>query len=256
MQNAVSAVILTKNEEKSVRRALESVRWADEIIIVDDESTDATLEICREYTDKIFVKKLADFSEQREYAISKASSEWVLFLDADDEISPPLQEEIRRVLAEEKEYNGFMLPRISSYLGKWITYCGWRSPLLLLFRKNKARIDGRLIHEKILIDGKVGLLKNMVYHYSYDDLSEHIVKLDFYTRLEAEELWKRGIRLKGFDFVLYFFAKPVFIFLRKYFGYQGYREGVRGFLISVTNALVVLLSYAKLWEKQKNEKMR
>ena len=253
MQNKLSAVILTKNEERYVRNALESVKWADEIVIIDDMSTDATRGICRGYTDKIFTKELINFSDQREYGISKASYEWVLFLDADDQLSPQLQEEIRQMLATGTEYNGFMLMRISSYLGKWIAHCGWRSPLLLLFRKNKARIDGRLIHEKILIDGKVGLLKNMVYHHSYDDLSEHIVKLDFYTRLEAEELWKKGVRLKSFEYVLYLFAKPVFSFLRKYFGYQGYREGIRGFLISVMTALVVLLSYAKLWEKQKNE---
>ncbi|RJO64267.1 MAG: glycosyltransferase family 2 protein [Candidatus Omnitrophota bacterium] len=255
MHNRLSVVVLTKNEERYVRNALESTKWADEIIIIDDMSTDATLEICREYTDKIFTKQLINFSDQREYGISRASGEWVLFLDADDQLSPPLQEEIRQTLAADSEYSGFMLLRISSYLGKWIAHCGWRAPILLLFRKDKARIDGRLIHEKILIDGKVGVLKNIVYHHAYDDLSEHIIKLDFYTRLEAEELWKKGTRLKGLDYALYLFAKPVFAFLRKYFGYKGYREGVRGFLISVMTAFVVLLSYAKLWEKQKNEGM-
>lgn len=255
MQYKLSAVILTKNEATQVRNCLESVKWADEIIIIDDMSTDETLAICREYTDKIFYKQLVNFSEQREYGISKASGEWILFLDADDQLSLQLQEEIKRTLTAGPGYNGFMLPRISSYLGKWIVYCGWRAPIVLLFRKDKARLDGRLVHEKILVNGKVGVLKNIIRHHAYADLSEHIIKLDFYTRLEAEELWRQGKRLKGADFILYLFAKPLFAFVRKYFIYKGYKEGVRGFLISVMTAFVVLLSYAKLWEKQKNEGM-
>lgn len=253
----LSVVILVKNEEKQIRDCLESAKWADEIIIVDDYSLDKTVEICREYTDKIFQRKMTDgFSRQREYGINQAGGNWILSLDADQTVTEGLREEIREVLNNGTSCSGFRIYRPTSYLGKWMRYCGWRTPVLVLFRKDKIGYDGKLVHEDVVSSGDIGLLKNEILHHTYDSLSEHFDRMDLYTSYDARELWRRGVRLNPGNYVIYFFLKPVFIFLRKYIVYQGFREGVRGLFISVVTAFVVFMNYAKLWEIQYVQKRK
>ena len=253
----LSVTIPVKNEEKQIRDCLESVKWADEIIIIDDESTDRTLEICRSYTDKIFVRKMVDgFSKQREYGILKAKGEWILLLDADQTVTEGLREEIRYILKNGSDCNGFRIPRPTSYLGRWMRYCGWRPEVLVLFRKDKALFDGKMVHEDVIVNGRIGRLKNEVLHHNYASLSEHFRRMELYTLYDAEELWKRKVRLYPGNYFLCFFLKPVFVFFRKYILVQGFREGVRGLFISVVTAFVVFMNYARLWEIQYVQKRK
>lgn len=248
----LSVVILTKNEEAGIRECLESVKWAHEIVIVDDYSTDRTVEICREYTDKIFQKKLNGFSEQREFGISKTSGDWIFHFDADEVVTPELQEEIQAVLKKGTDCNGFMTHRPINYLGREMRYCGWGLKSLVLFRKDKGRYDGKLVHESIIVNGKIGHLKNKILHKAYKNISEHFNRMDLYTSCDAEEMWRKGARLNGINYPIYLFLKPIFIFFRKYIMQGGFREGLRGYFISVITAFIVFMNYAKLWEIQKN----
>ena len=248
----LSVVILTKNEEAVIRDCLESVKWAHEIVIVDDYSTDRTVEICREYTDKIFQKKLNGFSEQRGFGINKTSGDWIFHFDADEMAMPPLQEEIKAVLKNGTEYDGFLIPRPTNYLGSEIRYCGWNSKTMVLFRKEKGRYDGKLVHESVIVDGRIGHLKNNIMHRAYKNLSEHFSRMELYTSLDAEDMWRKGVRLNPLNYPVYFFMKPVFVFFRKYIFMGGIMDGVRGFFISVITAFIVFMNYAKLWEMQKN----
>ncbi len=252
----VSVVILTKNEEKDIRNCLESVKWADEIVVIDDCSSDATVEICRQYTDKIFQKKMVNFSEQREFGLKHASCPWVFSLDADQTVPSGLRLEIQAVLKQCAGFDGFRIYKTTSYLGKWIRHCGWRAKVLILFRRDKVRYDGKSVHEDVIVQGKVGDLKNEVLHKNYETLSEHFKRMDLYTSYDAEDLWKKGVRLNYFNYPVYFIIKPVYIFFRKYILYGGFLEGVRGFFISVVTAFVVFMNYAKLWDKQRNETKR
>ena len=249
--DTLSVVILTKNEEDRIRNCLESVKWADEIIIVDDCSADRTVEICREYTDKIFRKKLSNFSLQREFGAGKATGTWILRLDADEVVTPALREDIAGVLKNGTDCDAFMIYRANFYLNKKIRYCGWFLRAALLLRRGKCSYDGRIVHEDVVVHGKTGNLDNMILHYSYRKLSDHFSKMDLYTSYGAEELWIKGVRMHIFNYPFYFFIKPVLVFFRKYIMMQGFREGMRGVFISVITAFIVFMNYAKLWEKQK-----
>lgn len=250
----LSVVIITKNEEANIRDCLEAIKWSDEIIIVDDYSTDRTLQICKEYTDKIFQRQFDGFGAQKGYGLKQASGQWILSLDADEVVSPELREEIRGILEEQTDYDGFRIGVKTIYLGRWIKHCGWSSKLLRLFKKDKSRYDERLVYESVIAQGKIGEFKNCILHNNpFKSLSQHIMKLDLYTTLDAEEIRKKKVRLRPLNYSWYLFLKPILIFFRKYIIMKGFKEGVRGFLISVINAFVVFINYAKLWEKQKND---
>ena len=252
--DTLSAVILTRNEEDRIRNCLESVKWADEIIIVDDYSSDRTVEICAEYTDKIFRRKMDGFSRQREFGTGKATGTWILRLDADEVATPALREEIMGVVRKGTDCDAFTVYRANFYLGKRIRHCGWGLKTTVLFRRGKCSYDGRMVHEEVVVHGKTGHLDNEILHYSYERLSDHFFKMDLYTSYGAEELWRKGVRLNAFNYPFYFFIKPILVFLRKYIVMQGFREGVRGVFISAITAFIVFMNYAKLWEKQKNYK--
>lgn len=253
----LSVTILTKNEDRQIRNCLESVRWADEIVIIDDESSDRTLEICRAYTDRIFIRKMSDgFSKQRAYSFQQAGGDWILIMDADQTVSEGLKEEILGILKNGSDCDGFRIPRPTSYLGKWIRYCGWRPEVLLLFRKNKAIMNGKMVHEDVVVKGKIGRLRNEILHHNYASLSEHFRRMELYTLYDAEELWKRKARLYPWNYCVYFILKPAFVFFRKYVVMQGFREGARGLFISMVTAFVVFMNYARLWEIQYIQKRK
>jgi len=226
----LSVVILTKNEEQDIINCLESIKWADDIVIVDDFSSDNTVQICKRYTSRVFQNKMTGFSKQWEFGIRQARGPWILTVDADHVVSSPLQIEIQEILKNGTDCDGFMIYRTTSYLGKWIKGCGWRVKVLVLFKKEKASYDGKLVHEKIILRGKIGNLKNEIYHTAYKNLSEHFTRMDLYTSYDAEDLWKKGVRLCPINYPIYLFLKPTFIFLRKYIFLGGFKEGVRGFL--------------------------
>jgi len=250
---SIAVIVLTKNEEHNIAECLEGLKGADEIIIVDCNSTDRTREIASRYTDKIYVNEMDHgFGPQRNFAIEKAHTTWILFIDADERVSQELWEEIVESIRRDK-YNIYLLPRLTIFLGKSIYHCGWFEPSNgRLFRKGYARYNDAYVHEELIFEGETGHLKNALSHQTYRDATHHLEKLNLYTSLTAKEFYKKGIRLKLSNYMWYFLMKPFLIFVRKFIVLKGYKDGLRGFFISLLSAFQYFESYIKLWEIQQN----
>jgi len=247
----ISVVLITRNESKRIRQCMDSIRWADELIVVDQNSTDSTADICREYGAKLFSREMEfGFGEQKNFAIAQASMPWILSLDADEVVTTNLRLAIQAAVAEPGEYVGFRMPRLTWYLGRSIRHCGWYpSPVLRLFRRGGGgRFTDALVHEELRVDGPVGDLGADLLHYSYDSVSDHIRKLDLYTTYDAHMLARRGVRITVLSAPWFLCGKPLLVFLRKYLWQQGFREGRHGLVLSAMAAFVVFINYVKLWE--------
>lgn len=245
----ISVIIIAKNEEKNIRGCLESVRWADEIILVDAFSVDTTLEIAKEFTAKIYQKEWEGFADQKAYALSLAKNDWVLSLDADEQISPQLKEEI--LALNDETYSAFEIHRENYFLGKKITTCGWdKDYQLRLFRKEKTKVTvDKLVHEGFVVDGKIKKLSAPMFHYTTASLEKMIGKINYYSTLHAEQNAGSNKKITGLSILLH----GVSAFLRPYISLKGYKDGMHGLLISFLNGLTTILNYAKLWELQKNK---
>ena len=185
----LSVVVLTKNEAENIEDCLKSIsHWADEIIVVDDESKDATLEIVKKYTDKVYIKRMDIEGKHRNWAYSQASNQWVLSLDSDERLTPELKQEIEEVLKKTTPCNGFTIPR-RNYIGNyWVRYAGWYpSPQLRLFRKDKFRYEEVQVHPRAFMDDPCGHLTKDIIHYSYKDLEDFLAKLNRQTTWEAKK---------------------------------------------------------------------
>jgi glycosyltransferase involved in cell wall biosynthesis len=245
-RRGLSVVLITRNEAARIRRCLDSVRWADEIVVVDQHSADATAAICREYGARVIARDMtAGFGEQKNFALAQATQPWVLSLDADEEVTPALRREIEAALAEPGAFVGFRMPRLTSYLGRFIRHCGWYPrPVLRLFARGRARFTDALVHEEVVVDGPVGDLTADLLHRSYDSLAEHVRKLLLYTAYDARMLERRGARAGLWGLAV----KPPATFVRKYVVQAGFREGWHGFVLSAMAALVVLVNHVRLAE--------
>lgn len=248
MNETLSVVLITKNEEANIRECLEGVKWADEIIIVDDISIDSTVSICREYTDKIYQKKMEGFGAQKQYAIEQASCDWVLSLDADERLSDELKRDIRSILDAGSRYEGYKIWRKTFYLGVWIRHCGWYSPVVRLFKRGKGKTDMKYVHEEILVLGNVGEIRNPMLHYSYNSIEQHMKKINEYSDYDSRLLLERVSYPMGVNTIWYCAIKPLLAFIRKYIIQFGILEGIRGFFISAFTAAIVFLNYAKARE--------
>ncbi len=245
--NKISAIIIAGNEEKNIVDCLKSVSWADEIIVVDSESTDKTVELAKTVTPKVYTKRWEGYAKQKAYALSLAQNEWVLSLDADERATPELKDEI--LSGELNNYDGYKIPRINYFLGRRILYCGWGTDKQLrLFRKSKSAVTNRLVHESFEVDGIVGLLKNGIEHYSYRSIRDAMVKNNIYSSLEAQEKYKRK-KVTPLSFILH----PLAAFLQSYIVKQGFRDGPQGLIISILHAVTNVQTYMKMWELKKNE---
>jgi glycosyltransferase involved in cell wall biosynthesis len=157
-RKTLSVAIIAGNEEKKIGDCLESVKWADEIIVVDSGSTDRTVEIAKRYTDKVFIRKWEGYAPQKQFAIDQATCDWILSLDADERVSPELKDEILKILESETEFDGFYIPRRNFFLGKWIKSCGWYPNYQLrLFKKGKAKVTQRKVHENLSLMVKLDI---------------------------------------------------------------------------------------------------
>lgn len=245
----ISVIIIAKNEEKNIRGCLESVNWADEIIVVDAFSSDATVEIAKEFTSHIYQKEWEGFANQKAYALGLANNEWVLSLDADEQISIKLKEEILAI--DEGESSAFEILRENFFLGKKITTCGWdKDYQLRLFRKEKTKVTvDKLVHEGFLVNGKTKRLSASMYHHTTTSLEKMIGKINYYSSLHAEENYASKKKITGLSILLH----GISAFLRPYISLKGYKDGMHGLLISFLNGLTTILNYAKLWELQKNK---
>lgn len=244
----ISVIIIAGNEEDNIEDCLKSAEWADEIILVDSESDDRTVEIAGKYTDKIYIRKWEGYSKQKKYALSLARNEWVLSLDADERISRELKAEILNGVDE--NYNGFRIPRKNYFLGKHITGCGWDNDFQLrLFRKSATDITDNLVHESFVVNGAVGRLENRILHYSYRTLKDAVAKMNNYSTLEAEQKY-RDKKVTPVDFIIH----PASAFIQYFLVKKGYKDGKYGLMVSLLHAMTNMQIYMKMWELKSSEK--
>jgi len=245
----ISAVIITYNEEKNIRRCLESLTWTREIVVVDSGSADATVRIAREFTDRVISHPFEGYVRQKNFALDQAALDWVLSVDADEVVTPELLARIRAVWPDQRErYDGFTVNRLSRFSGKWIRHCGWYPDRKLrLFRRSKGRWTGEELHEKVRLDGRTMDLGADLRHYTYQDLSENVEKIQAYSTIFAQAQYRLGRRATRWDLL----AHPAAKFLKSYVLRRGFLDGRHGLILSLTAAFYVFLKYAKLWELQK-----
>ena len=248
----VSAIVVCYNEEENIGACLESVRWCDEIVVIDSFSTDGTVEICRRFTDRVIQKAWAGYRDQKAFAHSQATQDWVLLVDSDERVTPELREEIGQALARDKdEYSGYALPRLVFYLNRWWRRGGWYPDYdVRLFRRERATWGGTDPHEKIIVDGKVRRLRHPLHHFSYRNIDAHIERINRFTSISSRELRGSGRSWRLADALF----RPAGRFFRSYFLQRGFMEGFAGFYVAVTAAVYVFLKYAKLWELETEEK--
>ena len=247
---AISVVLITRNEARRIGRCLQSVSWADEIVVVDQHSGDETASVCRAHGARVIAREMrAGFGEQKNFAIGQASRPWILSLDADEEVTPALRAAIEAAVAQPGSFVGFRMPRLTSYLGRFIRHCGWYpSPVLRLFQRGRGRFTDALVHEEVVVDGPVGDLGEDLLHHSYDSLADHVRKLLVYTAYDARMLRRRGVRLGPLRSLWWLALKPPAVFVRTYVVRRGFREGWHGFVLSAMAALVVLVNAVRVAE--------
>jgi glycosyltransferase involved in cell wall biosynthesis len=241
----VSVVIVTQNEEKNIRGALQSIKDAAEIIVIDAFSTDKTVEICREYTDEIYRKEWQGYAKQKQTGIEHAKSKWVFILDSDERFTDSLWEEIGDIVSHNEKHSGYYVPRKNFFLGKWIRHGGWWPDYTLrLFLKGKGIMQDRSVHEKVIVQGAAGYLSNHLEHYTYRTVSDYIKKMDAYSTLSAKELIEKGMRPGAIKLA----AHPLFTFFKMFFFRLGFMDGIYGLTLAVLYSYYTFLKYLKLWE--------
>ena len=236
----ISAFVVCCNEERQIRRCLESLRWCDEVLIVDSGSTDQTLAICREFTANIAQRAWTGYRDQKAFALAQCKSEWVINLDADEEVSPELRSEIETRLSapDINEISGFELSRVVVYLGTVWNKGGWFPEYRLrLLRRSDAKWGGEEPHERAVVSGSVARLQSPLFHYTHSGFEDHVSTLNRFSTIAAEGLFKRGVQVSVASLVV----RPVTRFLKFYVVRRGYREGLFGFIVACLEALYVLL---------------
>lgn len=245
---SISVIIITHNEEKNILACLESVKWADEIVVVDAFSRDNTKKLAEEFGAKmvkIFQTKWQGYGKQKNYALSCASMDWILSIDADERVTPELAEEIQEI-AQNSEIDGYQICRKAYFLNKWIRHSGWYPDYCLrLFRRGKGVFAEKQVHEYVELSGRMGRLKGAMLHYTDNDLNHYLTKLGRYTTLAADELSVRNKKASLGDLI----TRPLFIFLKMYILKKGFLDGMHGFILAVLSSFYVFVKYAKLWER-------
>ncbi len=251
MSHTLSVAIITKNEETNLARTLASVRWASEIVIVDCGSTDRTAEIAREFGAKFFVEEWKGFGAQKNSAIEKCSGDWVLSLDADEEVSAELAGEIRDLLSGQPARQAYFLPRRNLFLGRWIRHGGYYPDAKLrLFRRGSAQFEERVVHETIQTQGETGRLRGDLIHHAYPTLDAYIDHMNRYSGLGAELAVARGKTSRSIvAFFWNVFVVPAATFKYNYILRLGFLDGREGFLLHLYHSTYVSWKYAKAWVK-------
>ncbi len=246
MREKISACVITYNEERKIRRCLQSLGWCDEIVVLDSFSTDHTVEICREFTDKVFQHVWLGYVGQRNLVREMSSHQWILFIDSDEEVSPGLRDEI---LAEFNRGTGklvgFEFPRQVYYVGRWIRHGEWYPDVKLrLFKKEFGRTEGQEPHDKVVVNGPVKRLTQPLWHYTYDDIRDHLDTVNRFSGITAMQKHVQGASFWWTDLLF----RPLIRFLKAYVVRGGFLDGAHGFVIAMICSFGVFAKYAKQWE--------
>ncbi|MCW2312380.1 glycosyltransferase family 2 protein [Rhodoferax antarcticus] len=242
-KSTLSVIIIVKNEEHDIRACLESVSWADEIIVLDSGSEDNTLSIAKEFTGKIYTS--ADwkgFGVQKNRALGYATCDWVLSLDADERVSDDLRQEISNAILSEKLVT-YKLPRLSSFCGKYMRHSGWWPDYVTrLFKRGEASFSNDLVHERLIFQGEATKFNAPLLHVTYKDLDEVISKINHYSALGARNSFQKGQR----GSLIAAITHGIWAFIRTYLLRAGFLDGAEGLMLAVSNAEVTYYRYLKL----------
>lgn len=241
----ISVTVRTFNEEKNIRECLESVSWADEVVVVDSQSTDNTVAIALEFTDRVIIQEWLGHIGQSQFAADQASNLWVLHMDADERVTPELRDEILGLELENSPYDAYEMPRRHFFMQRWIDHSAWYPDYKIrLFRKDRCRWGGYAPHDVVKVKGLKKKLKGDILHYIYRDIAHFAATKNAYSSLTAADHFKNGRKAGIVDFTL----RPIYAFLYRYFIRLGIIDGVAGFTISVMEAHAVFMKYIKLYE--------
>ena len=241
---SLSVVIIACNESRVIARCLQSVRWADEIILLDSGSTDDTVAIARSLKAKVTVTPdWPGYGAQKNRAVELATGDWILSLDADEWVTPELRAELEAAMRAPAGHAAFRLPRLSSYCGRAMRHSGWwPDHVTRLFRRGNARFSADLVHERVIVDGTIGTLKSPLMHEAIVDLADAIGKMNAYSTAGAQMRHERGATATLTGAVVH----GLWTFIRTYFLRGGFLDGREGFMLAVSNAEGAYYRYAKL----------
>ena len=242
LMEKLSVTIITRNEEKNIARCLESVKWADEIVVLDTNSTDRTVEICRQFTDQVFCVDWNGYGKQKNLCADRTSHNWVLNIDSDEEISAEGAEEIRAVLRDGSKYFVYQFPRKNFFGQRWVRYGGWYPDRISrLYDKTKVSFTESQVHEKLVPDENVGFMRNSIFHHSFSGMEDYIERQNLYSTLYAREKVSQGFRASWTHLIL----RPPAAFLKNYIIRLGFRDGFLGLFLALSFAFYTFLKYAK-----------
>src|SRR5438445_6849043 len=243
----IATITITKDEEKNIRACLESLKWADEVIVVDAESSDRTVELAKAYTPKVFVRRWPGYGPQKNFAMDQATAGWILIVDADERVTGELREEILKVLQKDSPAVAYRIPRKNFYYGCWIRGAGqYPDRQLRLMRRGQGRYNDLPIHEHLQVEGLICDLIGHLEHHSYPTVLSHELKVGRYSTLSAQERTNAGYaRVSSLNLLF----NPLWAFFKIYVLRGGYRDRTHGFLFSAFSAAHVLLKYVKLCER-------
>jgi glycosyltransferase involved in cell wall biosynthesis len=246
--SSISAIVLTKNEENYIADCLDSLKWCDEVIVLDSLSTDRTVELSQQTGVRVVLRPFVNFADQRNAAIQLAGTDWIFFVDADERVTTELADEVRQA-TQDPAVDGWWIPTRSNYFGHWVRYGGFLPDYhLRLAKRSKIHYNPvQKVHEHPILDGKAGYLKNPLIHICYQSIGEMKTALAIHSPLQAESLFEKGVKP-----TYHFFAGPILTFFEQYFIKQSYRDGRIGLLLSLTMAYYVFDQYRHLWILQKN----
>jgi glycosyltransferase involved in cell wall biosynthesis len=243
----ISSVIIASNEERNIARCIESQLGCidDIVVLVDELSTDKTAEIVQDYNARCYITKWKGFAGTKEYGVSLTHNDWVLWIDADEEITPELSNELNAFKKTIPEHKAYSVARKAYFLDRWIKHSGWYpSRVLRLFNKNSAYFSLKQVHEHLVVNGSTGKLENDLNHYTDWNIEHYFNKFNKYTTLAAEELALKNKTFRITDITL----RPLWLFIKMYIIKRGFLDGIQGFILAIFSSLYVFTKYSKLWE--------
>lgn len=248
----ITAIVPAGNEQENIRACLETLLWADEILVVDSFSKDDTVKIASELATRVVQHEYVNSAAQKNWIIPQAAHEWILLVDADERVTPELRDEILKLLESGPDCGGYYIRRLNHFMGRRIRFCGWQNDeCIRLFLRDKSRYQDRHVHADVIVEnGKVGRLKSKLLHYTFRSFGQYFEKFDRYTSWAAKDRARRTKKVRWHHLT----ARPAFRFFKQYVLKQGFRDGVPGIIVCGLAAFSVFLKYAKLWELQEKEK--